>query len=197
MIEFKIKNIKISIRFGFFAVIALLLLIEQYRYILWGLYACMIHECGHLIAMSILDVKVNQIIFYGAGIKIVPEKSRIVSVRDDIIILSGGCIINFVCFTIFYFCGRTDSILQIFAVINLVTGIFNLIPLKGFDGARICEVIIDNYCKSDSAAVIKKVLKGICITITLAFSFFLIRNNMGNITLIITVSYFILSSVFM
>ena len=69
MIEFKVKSIKICFHFSFFAIIALLLLMENHRYALYGLYACIIHELGHLMMMQTLGVKTDKIVFYGAGIQ--------------------------------------------------------------------------------------------------------------------------------
>lgn len=68
MIEFKFLKIRICLHFSFFAIIAVFkMLIDEYKYILWGLYACMLHEwVRHLIAMSMVNSKVSRIAFYGA-----------------------------------------------------------------------------------------------------------------------------------
>ncbi len=197
MIEFRLFKIRVCLHFSFFAIIAVLMLVDEYKYILWGLYACMLHECGHLIAMSIVNAKVSRIAFYGAGIKIVPEKSRILSFRDELFILSGGCLINLISFAIFWIIGENDDMFQFFAVLNLVTGIFNIIPLKNFDGGKILDLIIEHCFSPSKAYALKTAVKIICIALILVLSVMLFRNNAGNITFFITIIYFIISTILM
>lgn len=197
MIEFKFFKIRICLHFSFFAIIAVLMLIDEYKYILWGLYACMLHECGHLIAMSMVNAKVSRIAFYGAGIKIVPEQSRILSFGQELFILSGGCLINFISFIIFWLIGKNDDMFQFFAVLNLVTGIFNIIPLKNFDGGKILDLIIEHCFTPSKTYALKTGVKIICIVLILILSALFLKNNIGNITFFITIIYFIVSTILM
>lgn len=197
MLEFSIKGVKVCLRFSFFAVICLLMLIDRSTYILWGLYACMIHEIGHLIIMSIMDVRVYKIIFYGVGIKIVPKTRKIISVYREIFILSGGCLINFLMFGIFYLLSGGDETLEFFGVLNLVTGIFNILPLKNFDGGKIAELLIENYISINKQTKAKNILKVICTVILTAGGIYLIVSGKGNFTFLLTVGYFIAMTIFM
>ena len=157
----------------------------------------MIHECGHLIAMNIVNVKTNRIVFYGAGIKILPENRRMLSFKEDLFILSGGCLLNFISIPIFLFLGRNNDLFCFFAILNLITGLFNIIPLKNFDGGKIIDLIIERYCPHNCIRFLKMLIKIIYVFLIIFVSIILFRNSWGNVTFIITVVYFIISTIFM
>ena len=77
MFSFKIKNLLISFSFSFFAIIALLILIDGTNYAMLGLIACLIHELGHIFIMCLLNISPSRIIFYGSGIKIIYNYNNI------------------------------------------------------------------------------------------------------------------------
>ena len=57
MIEFYIRKVKFNIEFGFLAVVALLCILDDGRYLLYGVWACIIHEVGHIVPMLLLGEK--------------------------------------------------------------------------------------------------------------------------------------------
>lgn len=124
----------VSVKFSFLAVVALLALSENSASVIMSLMSCLIHETGHLVSMLIFGVGVKKIIFYGAGIKIVREYSLKEKHKEFVIFIS-GCLMNTVMFFLFFFLkGET---FRTFAVINLVTAIFNILPIKSLDGGVI------------------------------------------------------------
>lgn len=194
MIEFKIGNIKICLHFSFFAIIALLLLIENMRYAIYGLYACIIHELGHLMMMQLVGVKTDKIVFYGAGIKIVLKRENILPFWKDILILISGCIINFMTFGIFWFLSFDKQGLLVFSVINLLIGLFNLLPIKCFDGGKIVDLFIERFLPLEMIPKAKLAVKIICILLLLSILILFFINKNTNFTLYITLLYFLFSA---
>ncbi|MDE6600118.1 MAG: M50 family metallopeptidase, partial [Oscillospiraceae bacterium] len=74
MFELRFRGFTAAFDFSFFAAVTLLMLIEDNRYALLGLAACIWHELGHLAVMRFCGIPVKRLVFYGAGIKLTPDK---------------------------------------------------------------------------------------------------------------------------
>lgn len=130
----------ISVRFSFLAVVALLTLSETSVSVFISLMSCFIHETGHLLSMFLFGVKVKRIVLYGAGIKIVRGYS-LKEKRKELIILISGCLMNVIMFFLFFFL-KGESF-KTFAIINLLTAIFNILPIKSLDGGAILLLLTE------------------------------------------------------
>ncbi len=130
----------VSVKFSFLAVIALLTLSETSVSVFMSLMSCFLHETGHLISMFLFDVKVKKIILYGAGIKIIRGYS-LKERHKELIILISGCLMNMIMFFLFFFL-KGDSF-RTFAVINLATAVFNILPVKSLDGGAVLLLITE------------------------------------------------------
>jgi len=178
----------ISVKFSFLAVVALLTLSETSVSVFMSLISCFLHETGHLISMFLFGVKVKKIILYGAGIKIVRGYS-LKEKRKEFFILISGCLMNIIMFLLFFFL-KGESF-KTFAVINLVTAIFNIIPIKSLDGGAILLLLTEN--KPRTFPVINLITT--VITPLLAVVFILVFSRFRiNPSLIISGIYFFIFS---
>lgn len=193
MFELKIKHISIVFDFSFFATMSILMLYGDNKYILLGFITCLWHELGHLAAMLINGINIKKIFFYGAGIKIIPDKSfAFTPIKAQFIVLSAGCVINFITFILFY--SSSNTILRIFADLNAAIGAFNLLPLQFLDGGKIIILCIYKLCQFNNAVVMERYLKWLnVIWIIISLLFFLIIGK-GNITLFVTLCYLLIST---
>lgn len=186
MISFYLKKIKFIIDFSFFAVIALLCLIDGGENLISAFSVCLIHETGHLIPMVIFGEKISLVKIYGTGIRIVPYKNPLKAVYKDIIILASGSFTNFLtgAFLLLFFENA-----QIFAFMNIILGIFNLLPYRNFDGGEIILTLINYYgnenFKYNSTAIIRFI--SIITSIIILFSAY--HYGLRNLTLFITILY--------
>lgn len=94
--------------------------------ILTGLLAMVIHECGHLLAASVLGVKIKSVVFRWKGLCTVreagpPLKNFLVSIA--------GPLVN--CSLIL-----TWHSSPTFGLANLCFAFFNILPIEGSDGDR-------------------------------------------------------------
>lgn len=172
------------------------MLVEDFQYTLYGLYACILHEIGHLLCMQIFHMEVTQVVLYGAGIKIKMDKSRFYPIFQELIMLSGGCMINFFTFILFGFLENHPEI-QMFGVINLTIGAFNLLPLRHFDGGKILHLLIDKFGSVKNNARNHKLLQAIGIILIIIFMILLTYCKISNFTLFFTLSYFIIAERFL
>lgn len=188
MLSIDFKNIKFGISFSFFALAAMIFMLEQVaaeKFILI-LLCCLMHETGHIIMMCICSIPPKEIVIYGGGIKICPNRTKMVSDWQDALILSAGCMVNLITAGIIMLCNYE---LTFFASANLFLGLFNLMPVKYFDGGRILSIAL-----KDSKAV-----KLIRIGFILAFGYIIVAmflNNFFSVSLIITYIYIITSEFF-
>ena len=192
MFELRFKRISIAFDFSFFATVALLTLLSDTNAVL-GLAACLWHELGHLAVMQIKGLSVKRVLFYGAGIKIIPENNFVFSdFWTELDTLLAGSAVNFIAAAGLWFCD--DYRLKLFAVINALIGAFNLLPIQSLDGGKIIVSIIRRLCDYDRACQLECWLKRIngILIITVLITFALLEK--GNLTLYITLCYLLIVS---
>jgi Zn-dependent protease len=133
MIEHKTK---IGADFTFFAVIAMFIALDTTGFALMSLAACLIHEAGHLFAMFLTGRKPAAVELRGGGIRIDGSDS-------SAFVLISGSAVNIVLFFVLYFTlPKTDIYPVMFAVINLMIGLFNLLPIGCLDGKRLLSLAV-------------------------------------------------------
>lgn len=185
MIEFKLFGIRIGFDFSFFAVLLIFSLMDEGAFGLMGLSACMLHEGGHLLAMAAVGEKPSAVIFYGAGIKIINPNEYKLSFFKETIILISGCAVNFLLFTVFYFNGAHP----VFAVIHLLIGIFNLLPVCNFDGGRLLTLGFSKIFSPDKAIYFSRCISLGFTLLALMTSIALYSLDIVNFTAVITLCY--------
>ncbi len=139
MIAFKISNIQLTFEFGFFMTIALFCLLDAPELALSAVCACVIHEGGHIFASSLCDMSIKKIIFWAGGVKIQTEE-KITAISKDIYILLSGPVFNFIAALFYFFAGCYSP----FSV-NLILGLFNLLPFSNLDGGTILRKILEHF----------------------------------------------------
>ena len=190
MITIKLKNFFIKFDFTFFAVLFLFMTFDTSGYGILSLYACLLHETGHLICMLLVKTKPTQLLFYCAGMKITAPKNYKLSFLSEFFVLIGGSGINFILFFVFYFSSDMLSLkLPTFAIINLLIGVFNLIPVNMFDGGKIIELILLKFVLPDTAYYINKILGLVFTTSTLISAIILYSLDIVNFTVVATLCY--------
>ena len=187
------KKTRICVDFTFFAAMALFFYIDKNGMGLMSVAACVIHECGHLLALFIEKRDFNSLTFYGGGIKIGYEKKHGASV----FLLSAGSILNIVIFIFFYFIFTMQIDLKIFAIINLIIGIFNLLPIKYFDGGQLLEKGLIKKYNAQKAFLILRKTEIITMFIVVIAIILLIMYRQINISALIIMIYVIVSDIIM
>lgn len=181
MLVFTVHNIKIKLSFSFFAMIALIALIQNatlYMLVI-ALSCCLIHESGHLIFMAVFSQLPDEITFYGGGIKINNTACISIPKRNELLILLGGSAINIIIALISIVITKRAGY---FASANLFFAIFNLIPVGYFDGGRIVSLLL-----GESKA--NKLISFMFILIFAIVLIFMLLGGVNSLSLILTFAY--------
>ena len=193
MFELNFKKLTVVFDFSFFAAVALLNLLNG-SYALLGLAACIWHELGHLIFMKICGIPIKRMVFYGAGIKIIPGK--LIDFTDfgtSFLILIGGSGANFTLAAGLWLINSPTA--RLFAAINALIGTFNLLPLQYLDGGKIILLLIRKLCSYSAACLLERFFKWcnvfLIMTVLIVFAFL----GKGNITLYATLCYLLVTSI--
>jgi stage IV sporulation protein FB len=186
-----IGKIKITVDFTFFVAIALFFYFDESGLGIIGICACAIHEIGHLIVLYLEKKDFDSMVFYGGGIKIKYKKSF----DATVFAIMAGSLLNIIIFTIFYFLFPDNAGLQIFAVVNLVIGIFNLLPVRYFDGGFLLEKILIKIYPAQNALKISRNIEKIIAVFGIIVILFIFVFYRVNLSALLVIAYVIFSDV--
>lgn len=187
MVSFKVRGIRVSLDFSFFAVVGVFLAFDKSGYGLCCLCACFCHELGHLLAMALEKKPPKEMIFSGGGICI---KQRY---DASTLVLGAGCAVNFCLFALFCLVLPRDSIYKLlFGGANLIIGIFNLLPMGELDGKRLLEKACCKLLPYFAAERLLNVTEVLFILLTAAAAILLLFTGAVNLTAVSVTVYLFL-----
>ena len=140
--KFKLLGSEIYISFLFVAVVSLMLATDKTGLALPTLFAVSFHEIGHLLAMWMIGKPPKSIRLIPASVQITRNISD--TYKSDIKVALAGPIVNFILFVtlyINYLIFGNEGILY-YSLINLIIGVFNLLPVTGLDGGTVLFSLI-------------------------------------------------------
>ena len=76
---FRIHNTELTLRFGFFAVLAVLLTLDGGVHVLPALLAVAVHETGHILAAKLCGMQIKSVTFGALGIHMAGETAIFVA----------------------------------------------------------------------------------------------------------------------
>ena len=171
MINFNIKDFRLSFDFSFFAVAALFCLLDAPELALTAMCACIIHETGHYICAVISGVKIERIIFWAGGVKMVSDIGMKPFFREICVLLFGP-LFNFLAALFYYLSADINAF-----SINLSLGLFNLLPFSSLDGGSIIEKML-GFVGVEAG----NYMRVISVLSAAAIIFFFAVSGTGNIT---------------
>ncbi len=130
--------------------------------IILGFFAVsVLHELGHGLALYAVGGKISVLSFWGMGIKMKPQRGRLLSVRDEAAVLLAGPLSNLLLY------GAVQLTVGecMFGYMNLAAAIFNLLPYNMLDGGSLLDLLAGRSGYRGTAVVIM----GIKITVTAVF----------------------------
>lgn len=156
--KFKLFDTEIYISFLFSATVTIMLLTDKTGYMLPALFAIILHEIGHLFMMWVLECAPKRIKLIPASVQITAPFAK--RYRNDILTAASGPAVNILLFLTLYFnfLAFGNNITLYFALLNLVIGLFNLLPVKGLDGGTILFCILEKYKGPDKASLVLKII---------------------------------------
>ncbi len=122
--------------------------------------SALIHELGHITAAIIEKIGTSSLPrAVLTGFKI--HTGRLLSYKEELILASGGPLASLGAFVLLLpFSGVSDYLFS-FSLINLLTALVNLIPLRASDGSRIVGAIVAHFAGPHAA---EAVVGGLSVT---------------------------------
>jgi len=130
----KLFNIYFETSFLSVAVMSAVLILDTSNRVVLCFISALIHECGHLFAMYCFSIKPDSIKLRLFDIVINADTNK--AFIPELIITLSGPMFNFVAAFVFFFFSKT------LFVINLVIGVFNLLPIDTFDGGHALSLLL-------------------------------------------------------
>lgn len=156
--NFKFLGTKIYVSFFFMASVTIMLATDRTGYMLPTLFAIIIHEMAHLFAMWVQDCSPLSVRLIPASVQI--NKKFSFSAKNDVLIAAAGPAANIILFMCLYFNYVAFGNLTVlyYALLNLVIGCFNLLPVKGLDGGTIIYILVCKFCGAQKANLFIKII---------------------------------------
>ncbi|MBQ8202932.1 MAG: site-2 protease family protein [Clostridia bacterium] len=160
--KLRLFGTEVYISFLFAALIAFMLATDRTGLIIPTIFACAVHEGGHLFAMWICECQPKSIRLIPASVQIVRGFSAKPQGEITIALLGPAAnIAVFLCLLLNYFLFQSENVL-IFALTNLIIAVFNLLPVTGLDGGTVLKNLIarktDIYTAERKVSIITLVL---------------------------------------
>ena len=134
----RIKKVYISISIYFLVMIIWVLLTGKIQEFFCCLVALLLHEFGHIIMIYLLKEKISVFYIIPFGFSCRLKNQSKIGQRKLLKIILAGPVTSFIVAGLAFF-GIKD-----FAIINLIIGIVNFIPIGSLDGGRIFRILMQN-----------------------------------------------------
>ncbi len=188
----KLLGTEIYISFLFCAVISLMLAFDRTGLVIPTLFASFIHETGHLFMMWVTGCQPRSVRLIPASVQIVrgfPQKKN-----GEIKIALAGPAVNLLLFCVLFFNYKifgSKPVLS-FAVLNLVVGIFNLLPVTGLDGGTVLIHLLSRDNNIARAVLTVKIITAVMCAAVFVFGVYLYLNGNFNLSVFIVALYLLL-----
>lgn len=183
----KIKAGKVSLYPGFLLLFAILFYFDPGWLVPSVCISIAVHEFGHMIALKLLNKKIEDIelSFFGIAIKI---NENSMSYTDEFAVAIAGPLISIIFSVIIGSAAKEYGVdyTYIIAGVSMVYGIFNFLIIRPLDGGRAFNALLNMLIEQNLAEKISYVTEIILICIIFAAGCWLFLLDTYNPTLIIS-----------
>lgn len=193
MIRFKAGRLAVEINFMFVAIVSIFLLLDKTGISVIALLACFIHEMAHMVAFIAVGYTPQKLSFEMSGIRLTKPAQEL-SRGKELLVLIAGSGVNLLIFLLLIKTIDKISFFSIFGVTHLVLGIFNLLPLKSFDGGKILFLSLSYFMSESTAYKICAAADFISIFLMLLCSIFMVITSKKSFSLLAITVYLLITS---
>lgn len=158
----------------------------------FALLCAAFHETGHLTALKIFKIDVEEISVRAFGVSIKLRNDSRVSYRQEIVVSLAGAAANLI-FALAAFILQNLGVLpysmNVLWVFNLIIACFNLLPIGPLDGGRCLECILLTRMHYSGAQIIVNVVSFLIIIPLTIAGYFLVVSTGYNFSLIMAAVY--------
>ena len=113
-----------------------------------ALFAALFHECGHLLAAKLLAIRIRLMEIDLFGAKIYPA-GFLPSYRHELLLAAAGPFFSLLLGLFLLPHGNLFALAVRDATFSFA--LFNLMPIRDFDGGRILHAMLSQFCQSETA----------------------------------------------
>lgn len=163
-----------------------------------------IHECGHLLAGIVLNMKVKRLTLMPMGLSVEFAlktedynekilKANKIEIKRLVVAIAGP-LVNLLIMFIVILIGKDTAFNMVIIYSNLLIALFNLLPIYPLDGGRILKSILSLLCNKQKANIyINRISNIILFIITFVFSLLIYYyKNIGIVLITIYLWYIVL-----
>lgn len=186
--RFKVKNTEVYLSFTFFAVFLILLCVGQLKICLYSLISSLIHEAIHIIFILVFSGDISNITLSGFGANIRRANEDLLTPLKEAIISFSAPVFNLILSFVSFLIYKKSTP---FGAVNIVIGLFNLLPYYTFDGGRGLSFLLKSHLNEKSITILLDILS-VCVTILFSFtSVYVFFHHNRNVTLLFLSVYMI------
>lgn len=193
--KLRIADIDFEITFLFTALIAFIISLNSPFNVLVTIFSSLLHEMGHILAMSVSGNKPLSVRFEITGMNIKHQPSVKISTQNEILIALGGPASNAVLLLIscVFLCFFENEKLFTVACVNLILMTFNLLPIKRLDGGMALYFLLSRKLDAHICSKILKITSIIFIIVLFIWGVYVFISTNYNISVIIIAIFLTLS----
>lgn len=188
--QFKIRNTTVKISFTFFALILILLLTNTKEMYIFAFISAMLHETVHLFFITVFSglPKSITLSIFGGNIE---RGITTCSNPQEFIINISAPVFNILLGVVLLLLKKST-----FGVINIVLGVFNILPFYNFDGGNALKIILQGIVSEEASDKIIFIISVLLTVIITIFSITTIISSKLNFTVIFISIYMLVTVIF-
>lgn len=173
--QFKVKSTEFKVSFTFIAVYFIFLGYGKGDIFLYSLVSSLLHECVHILLIVIFGGRISLITLNAAGGNIVREQGTELSFLKEGIISISAPAFNITLGAVILFFDKNN----LFAMVNIMLGCFNILPFFSFDGGRAMGYFLSSVLSHNTIEKIKNFTSAVvvCVFAFLSVYIFFCRNQ--------------------
>ncbi len=193
--RFRLFGTEIYVSFLFAALIAVMLATDRTGLALPTLFSVFMHEMGHLFCMWASDTEPREIRLIPTSVQITSSIKG--SYKKDIAVAVCGPVVNIILFLILIFNYAAFGIQTVlyYALLNLIIGLFNLLPVNGLDGGTILYSLLAKRMELNRACLIMRIVTALTGLLILAIGIILTLKGKFNVSVYIISVYLFITAI--
>lgn len=182
---FRIGNAEVTARFGFFAVLAVMLCLDGGAHVLPAMLACAVHEGGHIGMARLCGMQIEAVRLSALGIQMVGDARALSHLRRAAVSLAGP-LSNLLAFALLLPLPRE------YCAVQLVLFLFHILPAVPLDGGMALYSLLCSTVDMRRAAWICTAVSVVFALLLGTLGFSLLLRTQYNFTLLLLALYILL-----
>ena len=182
MKKYSVSPLNIIIIFSF-------ILIDGSLYSLLAVAFSFLHECGHILMLSVCHGRIRTLKMHSRGIGL---ETNVLSYKNELLVSLAGPVVSLILFLCFLPFFKKSPMLLFCCFSNLIIFTLNILPIYPLDGGRVLFCIL---CKKTELPTALKIIKAVSFLFLLPlclFSVIILLETGYNLSLLI-ISVYLLS----